>query len=131
MKKKIAIILLTIAACFLFACGGETPKTVKPDLTINKTSAQMIYGDTLELIANHNVIEGETLSWSSEDDKVAVVEGGTVTAVGVGSTRIKVSYGDESKFCNVLVTYGDIQPVLNLKSLDNGISLYKGDRYEI
>lgn len=131
MKKKIAIILLTIAACFLFACGGETPETVKPDLTINKTSAQMIYGDTLELIANHNVIEGETLSWSSEDDKVAVVEGGTVTAVGVGSTRIKVSYGDESKFCNVLVTYGDIQPVLNLKSLDNGISLYKGDRYEI
>ena len=134
MKKRLVIILsLITAVCALFACvkKDKPDAEVKPDLTINKTSAQMIFGDTLELIANYNAINGQTLSWSSENESVAVVDDGTVTAVGVGSTRIKVSYGGENKYCGVLVTYGDISPVLKIKSVSDGLSLYKGDRFEI
>lgn len=140
MKKKITILLLIALSlvCALCACKkkGDTPAPnptdiVKPELTLNKTSAQMIYGDTLELIANHNEVDGATLSWTTEDASVATVSDGTVTAVGIGFTRIKVSYGNENKYCSVLVVYGDIQPTLVIKSLNNGISLYKGDRYEV
>ncbi len=148
MKKKLIWILIAAAiaiavttACIFFSCndhsqsGGsddsESASEREVGLSVNKSSAQMIFGDTLELIATYSPIEGETVSWRSENESVAVVNDGTVTAKGTGSTRIEVSYAGVSKYCSVDVTYGDVRPVLEIASASEGINLYKGDRYAV
>ena len=138
MKKKIILILVAITTlCMLFACGNQSQtdsgadSTNKVEFSVNKSSAQMIFGDTLELIATYSPVDGEVVSWLSEDETVAAVNDGTVTATGIGSTRIKASYAGVSKYCSVLVTYGDVQPVLEIASVGEELNLYKGDRYEV
>lgn len=140
MKKRIILILTAITAlCMLFACGkhpqtesnGGAESTGEVEFSINKSSAQIVFGDTFGLIASYSPVEGESVSWLSEDETVAVVNDGIVTAVGIGSTRIKASYAGVSKYCGVLVTYGDVQPVLELDSVGEELNLYRGDRYEV
>lgn len=44
------------------------------------------------------------IAWSSDDEDVATVEGGLVTAVGVGEATVTASAGELLAFCSVTVT---------------------------
>ena len=81
MKKRIILILTAITAlCMLFACGkhpqtesnGGAESTREVEFSINKSSAQIVFGDTFGLIASYSPVEGESVSWFSEDETVAV-----------------------------------------------------------
>ena len=144
-KKRFLAILATISTMTLFlvfgvACGKDDEGGEKPpqpqeiELSLNKSEADLVYGDTLELVATYSGgSDGLTLAWTTSDGAVATVEGGTVTAVGEGDAVITVTYGDKRKTCNVRVSYGNIQPQLVLSSLGEGntISLQKGDTYKL
>ena len=47
---------------------------------------------TASVIDNNETISNPTIEWSSENEKVATVENGTITAVGVGSTVVNAVY---------------------------------------
>lgn len=50
-----------------------------------------------------NITEGLEISWTSDDESVAVVEDGVITAVGVGTCTITAIYGDYTSECVVTV----------------------------
>lgn len=124
LTKKILLAALSLTcllsiSAFASGCketGGETSSSIEQDtgLSLNVESKTLIYGETFELLATYAPEDGTTLIWSSSNPSVATVENGTVVSVGEGETDITVTYGDESKTCRVVVTFGGIQPYLTL-----------------
>ena len=86
---------------------SETTDREKLDsLSLSKNSLTIEKGKTDTLSVEGKYSTEASCSWSSEDDKVADVSGGTVTAKGEGSTTIKatVAIGGESRILECIVT---------------------------
>ncbi len=92
--------------------GGETATctvTVKESapeeqgLKLDKTELALEVGETGTLAAI-GVSEEETVTWKSDDDKVATVENGVVTAVAEGTAIITAEAGGKTSTCTVTVT---------------------------
>lgn len=74
-------------------------------ITLDQTSATLVAGETITLVATvspENALD-KTVTWSSSDEGVALVEGGVVTAVAQGTTTIKATAGEFSATCEVTV----------------------------
>lgn len=54
-------------------------------------------------------LPGSRLQWSSEDETVATVENGVVTAVGPGTTEIQAVYEDQTLTCVVRCRFEDTE----------------------
>ena len=70
--------------------GGEEVIAIT-GLTLNKTSATLKAGGTVELtatIAPDNTTQSKSVNWKSSDPQVATVSGGKVTAISAGTTTI-------------------------------------------
>ena len=90
------------------------PKEQKMEMSDIAVSSDNV---TLEYVADQNVSQPVSISnkivndatkepgytWKSDDEKVAVVDNGTITAVGKGTTTVTVSRFDKSKTINVTV----------------------------
>lgn len=92
--------------------SAQCKVTVNPvlvsSITLNKTEAEMVVGENLNLtatIAPDNATD-KSVTWSSTNEAVAVVdENGLVTAVGSGTCQIKATANDGSgKTASCLVT---------------------------
>ena len=69
---------------------GDSP-IITPSVTLDKTTATIAsVGGTVNLTAT-TVPDGETVTWSSNDETVATVSNGTVTAVKAGEATITAS----------------------------------------
>ena len=105
MNKKKSLLTLTVAtfAMLMSACGGAksganpgtsagtvTSKSVQPKVNVTdangKTSSSVVIGGNITLTSSE-----EGVTWSTTDAKVATVNNGTVTAVGIGQAVIKAS----------------------------------------
>ena len=141
-KIKKAIIALTFllgVTCIggLTACkndGGESTSSsveqTAATLSLDVTQKSLLYGEILGLVPKYTPQAGETLEWSTSNSAVAVVNDGSVEAVGEGTAVITVTYGELSASCEVTVTLGDLQPVLNLANIHgNDIRLGKNSAY--
>lgn len=65
----------------------------------------MKVGETKTLVASvSDNLANKAMTWTSSDDSVATVTGGTVTAVAAGTATITVSVGDYQATCVVTVT---------------------------
>ncbi|MDE6580561.1 MAG: Ig-like domain-containing protein, partial [Ruminiclostridium sp.] len=108
-----------------------TAKTIAVEsITLDKTSAELIKGDTLELTATVKPDDAtdKTVTWTSSDEKVATVdENGKVTAVGGGKATITAKAGSKSATCEVIVTI----PVTSVTLNKNELSLEKGESAEL
>ena len=83
---------MTARAWVLFACGKEY-KIEVPEGQANVTVEK---GESVTITPTFT--EGETLVWTSSDDKVVTVEGGKLTAVEVGNATITITIsGKEDK----------------------------------
>lgn len=69
--------------------------------------------------------EGQTVTWTSSNEKVVTVADGVVTAVGAGEATITVSFGNYSESCTVTVT----QPKLVMNK--SSVSLYTGETAQV
>lgn len=85
----------------------EGSGTVKPTINIDKHSLTVADGDTATITATATP-DTASITWTSEDNSVATVSGGVVTAAGAGNTIITasitvdgVTYNDT---CTVIVT---------------------------
>ena len=95
---------------YIAASNGDGTWTVMADevseVTLNKTSANLTVGKTLQLEATVVPAEAtdKTVTWSSSDVDVATVdENGKVTAVAVGEAEITATAGEKSATCTVTV----------------------------
>lgn len=94
--------------------GMEVTKEVPPvtedikvtGVTLDKTTAELKVGETATLtatVAPENATD-KTVTWSSDNEVVATVENGVVTAVGAGTATITAKAGDYEATCEVTVS---------------------------
>lgn len=80
-------------------------KGVEISLNEDEVTLDMITQKTFRLIASCDGAGLGGLTWSSENTSVAVVDSeGTVSAVGTGTTYVKVMSGSSQALCKVTVT---------------------------
>lgn len=83
-------------------------------ITLDKSEAELGIGNTLTVnVVDHS---GE-VTWSSNDESVATVDNGVITAVAQGSTKIVATCGSATAEVNVLVK-GEPGPVTDYVTLD-------------
>lgn len=93
MKKVIALLLVLLFAVAVTACG-------KAPLALDQTELSMTVGDSAELSAGDAV----KVNWTSSDDKIATVIGGTVNAKSAGTAIITAALENgETATCTVTV----------------------------
>ena len=88
------------------------PETTVPETTVPETTAAMYTGDLFLTVSSINFsLVGETediyvgtapreeIIWASADESVITVDNGVLTAVGVGTTTISATFGDQYMEC--------------------------------
>lgn len=93
MKRLVSILLCLLIAAVVAGCSMDP-------LELDRNELSMTVGDTEKLSAG----KATKVHWESSDDKVASVNGGTVTAKKAGTAVITASTEKgESQSCNVTV----------------------------
>lgn len=78
-------------------------------ITLDKDTLTIARGETATLTATVEPTDTtDTIVWSSENDSIATVENGVVTAFGLGETTITAACGDKTASCKVTVTKATI-----------------------
>lgn len=136
LKRTIAVIfsaaLALAIALFAVACGDKTPETESPEISISETSVEMLYGEKYTLSPEYNDVDGLSVVWSSDNEAVATVADGVITAAGSGSAKITATYGTASATCTVNVGFGDYEPELKIAhATSNSIRLGLNSSFEI
>ena len=106
-------------------CVAECSVTViQPGVSVNKGSVSLFVGDGTTLSASVTP-SGTSVTWSSDNNSVATVSGGKITAVGSGSTtiRAKITFGGKTyeSSCKVSVS----TPSVSISK--SSASVYVGD----
>ena len=131
VKTCLFTALLSLSFLGLVSCGEGTSNDssiVNNDISLSQNSADMILGDTLELTASSST--KETIAWTSSDTSVAIVNDGTVLAIGKGVATITASIGENKATCLVNVGYGNYLPSLSLDNVaSDSIALGKGRQF--
>lgn len=119
MKKTLAS-LFTMLLCFaFFSCGGDSGPSSEPvnptptptkvaviGVSVSQSSVNLKEGTTADITATvtPDNASNKNVSWKSDDNNVATVSGGKITAVAPGMTTITVTTVDGSKTATVNVT---------------------------
>jgi len=133
--KRLFLLVATFSVLFV-ACNEneDTPYTPyvpgTPDLpipvesvTLSQTSASLIIGDTLRLVASVHPTNAtnDTVTWQSSDTTVAIVENGLITTLWYGETTITVTTTDGEKTATSIITVnfatGDQRPVFSMEDV--------------
>lgn len=112
--KKIWKALAVLTAIALFGSAFTACKSDDDDdddvpvteVSLDKTSAELDVGGTLTLTATvaPDTATNKNVSWSSNNENVATVENGTVTAVAAGTADITVKTADGGKEAACTIT---------------------------
>lgn len=97
--------------------SGSTLTIVNPctGITLDKDTLTIARGETATLTATVEPADTtNTIVWSSENDNIATVENGVVTAVGLDETTITAACGDKTASCKVTVTKATIAGTANI-----------------
>lgn len=102
-KHSVALVTALVMAlsllCTVFAaCGGVS-------ISLDKTELQLYVGDSAKIIATVTGDDDAEVEWSTNNESVATVRRGTVSAVGEGSAIITAKLEDGvSATCSVTVS---------------------------
>ena len=123
-------VIVTVKASYNGFVATKTITVTVTDnvtFTLNKNSVNLavstppgtdyIVSDTItaSVIDNNETISNPTIEWSSENEKVATVENGTITAVGVGSTVVNAVYTSKANIPFRLTVQVNVElPVVEL-----------------
>ncbi|MWV45944.1 cadherin [Paenibacillus sp. HJL G12] len=107
------MLVISLVMVLCMAYSGVTWAATSADLSklvLSKSQVTMEIGDTASVTATgvykDNSTENVTIkaTWTSENNAVATVYNGTITAVGEGNSTILVKYGSETESVSVNVT---------------------------
>lgn len=91
------------------ACSTLTIVNPCTGITLDRDTLTIARGETATLTATVEPADTtDTIVWSSENDGIATVENGVVTAFGLGETTITAACGDKTASCKVTVTKATI-----------------------
>lgn len=93
-------------------------------LALNQSSISLLDGDSYTLTA-YGIPAGTSISWSSSNNSVASVSGGTVTGKSAGSATITATAKGKRASCTVNVTLKKV-PVSNIGLGYNSMALIPG-----
>ncbi len=97
---NVRIVILFLLAVLASSCNNEGIT----DITLNKAVVQMVLEDTFILEATVTPESQEEIVWTSDNESVATVFRGIVTAVGEGKAKITAAIGDKTAVCQIYVT---------------------------
>ena len=83
--------------------GDVTYKVTKVELSQSALTLDVGESETLTATITPDNATDKSVTWTSEDEDIATVENGKVTAVGTGSTTIKATVDGKSASCEVTV----------------------------
>lgn len=104
----------------------ETGETVPVDsVTLSQNELSLYVGESVTLSATVSPVTAtdNKVTWESNDEEVATVDGGKVTAVGVGSATITATAGGKSATCTVVVTELTSSTIAEVKALEKGATV--------
>ena len=115
MKSKI----FALCASFTLMLAGCGPEPVKATgVELDKTSATMIVGDTLQLkatVAPENATD-KAVTWSASGDGIVKVEDGLVTALKAGESTVTVTTHDGGFTATCAITVNN--PVVHVTGVE-------------
>ncbi len=122
MKKRLIIAICLLAALLLVVAGckpAQTDETQVRDIAVSlsETTLKLDVLDKVTLTATvteDGAASEHAVTWSTDNDKVAKVENGTVLAVGAGEATITAAVGDKTAQCKVQVS-AVVHPTLTVK----------------
>ena len=98
-------------------------------VSLDKSEVTINEGQTVQLSLNVEPKDfTDEVSWKSTDSNIATVSGtGVVTAENTGTAKIKVIVGEQSVYCNVIVT----QPVTSIYLNRESVSMEALETYQL
>ena len=138
--KKITSLILSCTMCLTAVAAAGCDKNPPQEsstptverLEVETENLMLTLGDTAELSASYNALEGETLSWSSSSPSVVSVdENGHIEALKVGMATITASYGSKKDTCQVEVSLsGNVPTLVFDNNMGEEITLMKGSTFD-
>lgn len=145
ISRFAAVTVVAAVACF--GCGKPSPDptptpTPPPDpgpqtievtsVSLSQTSISIETTDTYVLTATVKPANAtdQKVSWSSSDEKVAKVSGGTVTGIAPGEATITAKAGAKSAICKVKVSQ-KVYAVEAVTLSDSDIALKEGEQFTL
>lgn len=131
LKKRLWITICALICCFVcgiaVACGNDEADdggdTTKQTITLERNTVEMELYEQLTLTATPE--PAGTVTWTTSNDEAVLVDGGTLTAVGVGTATITAAVGTASAKCEVTVVSTTNVPALNIGR--TAIEVIEGD----
>lgn len=118
------------------ATQGVTVTSTGGRISLNKDSLTMTKGSSQSLTAtayyNKQKVSDAVFNWATDNDKVATVDGGKITAVGYGKTVITASWKAENG--TTYAVKADVEVVQNgiyLTDAQNEVTMPQGSTQEI
>ena len=133
LKEGTATITATVGSCTaqcVVTVEKENTEPVKKPLTaisLDKATMNLKQGSTDTLTVTYtpgDTTDDKTVTWTSDNEEVATVSGGTVSALKEGTTTITATVGSCTAQCVVTVVPKQEQP--NLPSEPNNYSITEG-----
>lgn len=106
VKDHVASFVVHHLSSYVIAPQGDLVAPVS-GISLDQTNVSLGEpGTTVKLVATVSPYNAEdkTVVWSSDDETVATVKDGVVTAIGVGTTKIRAKAGAFEAICDVTVT---------------------------
>lgn len=93
--------------------GNIVKKTLVTSVTLDKTVLSLTVGgsETLTATVKPDNATDKDVTWTSNNETVATVENGKVTAVAVGTATITAKAGEKETSCTVTVTEPQPEPI--------------------
>ncbi|MBR6773050.1 MAG: Ig-like domain-containing protein [Clostridia bacterium] len=136
MRKRIlTAIALLLIVCFsftLFACKSNDTQNIT-SIKLNKASVELLVGESVDLTAttSPDKVSNGDLTWNTNDESVATVSSGKVTAKALGTTTVTVTAkGGVSATCEVKVVAQKI-PVTMILFNTTEINMLVGKTYSL
>lgn len=132
MKKVFLLIMMICAVCALAinftACNqnNNTNTTASIELDYYVYEMDLLEDFTLKATTTE---DASKIVWASSNESVATVNGGEITPISVGETKITASIGDKSAICYLRVV--DNEEVPNLYVSAQSLTMLLGDVYPL
>ena len=101
-------------------------------ISLDKKELTLVSGETstLKHTINPDYAENKNVTWTSADEKIAIVENGKITAMSAGTTEIKVISEDGNKeaVCKLTVT---LPPIKGMSFAETEKTVYIGDKFKL
>ncbi len=118
----------TITASFGSYSESCSVTVIQPSIALTKTDLTMYTGNSFSLSAAVTP-SGSSVSWSSDDTKVATVSGGNVVAAGAGTTTIRARMTCAGKTYEATCVVRVKQPSVTLSM--SSISVMPGESFSL